>query len=115
MEVFNRTLALERLGGDDERLKELLTAFQQDIPTLFQELQDCVERKWADRMESRVAGLRESVREIGAEGLEHLTDQIIVAARERDYPQLETLMTHMSMELDWLLRILDDNRCSGNL
>ena len=28
---------------------------------------------------------------------------------------VETLVTHMGMELDWLMRVLDENRCSGNL
>ena len=59
--------------------------------------------------------LRESVRRIGAEGMEDLAARMVEAARASDFAEVEVLLTHMGMELDWLLRILDENRCSGNL
>jgi hypothetical protein len=66
-------------------------------------------------VESLAIELRESVRRIGAEGMEDLAARLIEAARASDFVEVETLLTHMGMELDWLLRILDENRCSGNL
>jgi hypothetical protein len=47
--------------------------------------------------------------------MEDLARQMIQAARANDFSEVEVLLSHMGMELDWLLRILDENRCSGNL
>ena len=115
LEVFNRALALERLDGDDERLKDLLGAFQKNVPSVVQDLEKALARKKSDRFESLATELRESARRIGAEGTENLAERMIEAARGEKYGELESAMTHLSMELDWLLRILDENRCSGNL
>ena len=57
----------------------------------------------------------------GKEGLTILNDRPINAetpialAEQEDYEKAGTLLSQMRMELDWLLRILDQNRCSGNL
>lgn len=115
MEVFNRALALERLAGDEARLGDLLTAFQTNVPFVLEELEAARAAKKPERVESLAVELRESVRRIGAEGMEELASQLVGAARAEDYDQIEVLLTQMGMELDWLLRILDENRCSGNL
>jgi hypothetical protein len=115
LEVFNRTLALERLAGDENRLGELLAAFQTNVPFVLQDLESASRERLAERVESLSTELRESVRRIGAEGMEDLAQQLIAAARAEDYEQIEVLLDNMGMELDWLLRILDENRCSGNL
>ncbi len=59
--------------------------------------------------------LRATAYEIGAEGMETLAGQLVEAAEQEDYEKAGTLLSNMRMELDWLLRILDQNRCSGNL
>ncbi|MGH9318441.1 MAG: hypothetical protein ACRD21_08925 [Vicinamibacteria bacterium] len=115
MEVFNRALALERLDGDDTRLEDLLAAFQKNVPHVIQDLETAWSKKKGERVESLAIELRESVRRIGAEGMEDLAAQMVAAARAEDFAQVEVLLTHMGMELDWLFRILDENRCSGNL
>lgn len=115
MEVFNRALALERLDGDDERLTDLLTAFQKNMPAVVKDLEKALARKQSDRFENLAIELRESAHRIGAEGTEDLAERMIAAARGQDFEELEMSMTHLGMELDWLLRILDENRCSGNL
>lgn len=115
MEVFNRALALERLDGDPNRLEDLLGAFQKSVPYVLEDLQAAWRKKNGERVESLAIELRESVRRIGAEGMEDLAARMIEAARASNFGEIEVLLTHMGMELDWLLRILDENRCSGNL
>ncbi len=115
MEVFNRALALERLDGDPIRLQDLLEAFKKNVPYVLQDLESARKTEMPERVESLAIELRESVRRIGAEGMEDLAAQMVDAARASDFEQVEVLLTHMGMELDWLLRILDENRCSGNL
>ena len=115
MEVFNRTLALERLDGDPTRLEDLLGAFKKNVPYVLEELEAAWKKQDRERVEALAVELRESVRRIGAEGMEDLAARMVKAARVKDFAEVEVLLTHMGMELEWLLRILDENRCSGNL
>lgn len=115
MEVFNRSLALDRLDGDPDRLSDLLEAFKKNVPYVLQDLESARKKEEGERVESLAIELRESVRRIGAEGMEDLAAQMVEAGRTGNFEQVEVLLTHMGMELDWLLRILDENRCSGNL
>ena len=115
MEVFNRALALERLDGDPARLEDLLGAFKKNVVYVLEELETAWNDKDRERVQNLAIELRESVRRIGAEGMEDLAARMVKAARLSDFAEVEVLLTHMGMELDWLLRILDENRCSGNL
>jgi hypothetical protein len=115
LEVFNRELALERLDGDRGRLEDLLGAFKKNVPYVIRDLESARRKKERERVESLAIELRESVRRIGAEGMEDLAARMVQAARDSDFGEVEVLLSHMGMELDWLLRILDENRCSGNL
>ena len=115
MEVFNRAGALERLGGDIERLEDLLEDFQMKMPSMMKAMQKAANRKRSERLGELSVELRESCERIGAEGMAALADRIGDAARAEDFDETATLLTHMEMELDWLTRVLDENRCSGNL
>ena len=115
MEVFNRASALDRLGGDTERLGDLLEDFQMKIPAMMKAMENAVNRNRASRLEELAAALRDSADGIGAEGLVGLAEQMSDAARSEDFDKAGSLLTHMGMELDWLSRVLDENRCSGNL
>jgi hypothetical protein len=115
LEVFNRALALERLDGDPARLEDLLGAFKKNVVYVLEELEAAWKNENRERVQNLAIELRESVRRIGAEGMEDLAARMVEAARLSDFAEVEVLLTHMGMELDWLLRILDENRCSGNL
>jgi len=115
VEVFDRGAALKRLGGDASRLEELLDAFQSRISVTMKAVEDAAKHERADRILEIAKELRASSHTIGAEGMEELWSQMMGAAEARDFDEARTLLTHMGMELDWLLRILDENRCSGNL
>lgn len=115
VEVFNRASALERVGGDTERLGDLLEDFQMRIPVLIKAMENAVSKKRASRLAQLSVELRDSATGIGAEGMVGLAEQMGDVARAEDFVAAEALLTHMGMELDWLSRVLDENRCSGNL
>ncbi len=115
MEVFNRALALSRLDDDDERLQKLLLEFQKSAPVTLKSLEKAVRKRKASLAEGLAEEVLETSQLIGAEGLEELAEHMIEAARAGDYERLGTEVVHMGMELDWLLRVLDEDRCSGNL
>jgi len=115
MEVFDQSAALERLDGDADRLEELLEDFQIQIPAVMKAIENVAKRKRAIRIGEVPKELRVTAHKIDAEGMETLAGQLVEAAEQEDYEKAGTLLTQMGMELDWLLRILDQNRCSGNL
>ncbi len=115
VEVFDRSGALDRLGGDVNRLEDLLEDFQIKIPAMMEAMEKAADRKRAARLEELGRELLDAAHGIGAEGMENLAEQIGAAARSEDYEKVGALLTNMGMELDWLMRILDENRCSGNL
>ena len=93
---------LKRYAGT-KRLEELATRFKTDTETV------------SARLEELARELRDAAHGIGAEGMMGLAEQISDAARSENYEKIGALLTHMGLELDWLMRILDENRCSGNL
>ena len=115
MEVFNRAGALERVGGDVDRLEDLLEDFQIKIPAMMTAMEKAAGKKRSARLEDLAKQLYELSEGIGAEGMVGLAEQLGEAARSEDEETIGTLLTHMGMELDWLMRVLDENRCSGNL
>ena len=115
VEVFDRIGALDRLGGDVARLEDLLEDFQIKIPAMMKAMENAAHKKRSARLEELARELLEAAHGIGAEGMVGLAEQIGDAARSEDYERAGALLTHMGMELDWLMRILDENRCSGNL
>ena len=115
MEVFNRTRALDRLGGDAERLDELLDDFQMKIEPMIKAMEKAREKGRAPRLSELATELHRLSDAISAEGMVDLASQMQDAAKAEDFEKAATLLIHMGMELDWLLRILDENRCSGNL
>lgn len=115
VEVFDRTGALERLGGDVDKLEDLLEDFQIRIPATMKAMEKAAAKKRAARLEELAHELHQGAYGIGAEGMVGLAQQMGDAAHSEDYEKVGALLTHMGMELDWLMRILDENRCSGNL
>ena len=115
MEVFDRTGALDRLGGDVDRLEDLLEDFQIKIPATMNSMENAASKKRSARLEGLAQELHHAAHGIGAEGMVGLAEQIGDAARSQDYEKVGALLTHMGLELEWLTRILDENRCSGNL
>lgn len=115
VEVFDRTGALARLDGNVDKLEDLLEDFQIKIPAVMQAMEKAASKKRASRLEELARELHQGAHGIGAEGMVGLAEQMSDAARSENYERIGALLTHMGMELDWLLRILDQNRCSGNL
>ena len=115
VEVFDRTGALDRLGGDVDRLDDLLEDFQIKIPATMLAIKNAVTKNRSARLEELAQELHHMAHGIGAEGMVGLAEQMGDAARSDDYDKVGALLTHLGMELDWLMRVLDQTRCSGNL
>ena len=64
--LLDRELALTRVGGDAELLKEIATLFLEDYPLTLSELHDAVDRGDAQTVERAAHGLKGSVSNFGA-------------------------------------------------
>ena len=65
--LLDRELALTRVGGDTELLKEIATLFLEDYPLTLAELRDALERGDATKVERTAHGLKGSVSNFGAQ------------------------------------------------
>ena len=64
--LFDRDLALSRVGGDLELLKEIATLFIEDYPRVMHELRDAMAREDFKTIERTAHGLKGSVSNFGA-------------------------------------------------
>jgi len=65
--VLDRELALERLGGDEELLREIARLFLDDYPKLMSELREAVESGDARRIERSAHSIKGSVANFAAD------------------------------------------------
>ena len=65
-EAFDRSLALSRVGGDAELLKEIACIFLEDYPRTLLQLHEAVEHGDAKALERSAHGLKGSVANFGA-------------------------------------------------
>lgn len=66
MAGFDRELALSRVGGDTELLKEIADIFLTDYPQALTELRNAIETSNAPLLERAAHGLKGSVANFGA-------------------------------------------------
>ena len=94
--LFDKTLALSRVGGDAELLKEIALLFLDDYPKSLSELREAIHAGDAKAVERSAHGLKGSVSNFGAR-------PAVDAAL-----QLETMgRTHKLLEVEQVLRTLE--------
>ncbi|HVO97754.1 MAG TPA: Hpt domain-containing protein [Bryobacteraceae bacterium] len=65
-EIFDKNVALARVGGDADLLKEIAQLFLADYPKSLSDLREAIEAGDAKRMERAAHGLKGSVANFGA-------------------------------------------------
>ena len=64
---LDKAVALERLGGDEELLKEVAAIFLDEYPTLLTEIGAAIQAQNADKMERAAHSLKGSVSNFGSD------------------------------------------------
>lgn len=64
--LFDKSVALSRVGGDAELLKEIAVLFLDDYPKSLSELREAIQSGDAKRVERTAHGLKGSVSNFGA-------------------------------------------------
>ena len=113
-ERFHYRLALKTTGDDRELLREMIEAFQDDMPRMIGELEQAIEATDAEAIRCvahRIKGCGVSLR---ANRMKQAAEELEQAARERDLSRLGELQAVLSEELA-ALRLLFEGNEAGSL
>jgi HPt (histidine-containing phosphotransfer) domain-containing protein len=103
---LNRALALERVGGDEELLREIAGLFLEDYPSLISQIQQSLATSDAHALERAAHSLKGSVANFASEAAYQAAFDLEQIGRSRKldraaeaYDRLSTVMSHVCPEL----------------
>jgi two-component system sensor histidine kinase/response regulator len=97
--VFDRALALSRVGGDVELLKEIAGLFLDDYPKSLNELHQAVESGDARLLERTAHGLKGSVSNFGARPVVDAALQLETMGRAQKLGEVEHVLHTLELAL----------------
>jgi two-component system, sensor histidine kinase and response regulator len=98
-ESLDRELALSRVGGDIELLKEIAELFVQDYPRVMEELHQAVEQGDAQAVERTAHGLKGSVSTFGARAAMEAARTLENLGRARQIEELHEVLRTLELAL----------------
>src|SRR5215217_6800948 len=101
--ALDRSAALDRVGGDEELLREIASLFLSEYPVLVQEIRDAVERRDALALERSAHSLKGSVANFEAHAAVSASFRLEAIGRSKDLDQVATALA----ELDAAFRALE--------
>ncbi len=100
--VLDRTLLLDRVGGDEELLRELVTVFLGDCPTLVEKIRAAIDHADAPRLRSTAHTLKGVVATFGACAPYEAAGDLENLGRAGDLTQAPAIFVTLESELHWL-------------
>ena len=97
--AVDRTLALSRVGGDAELLREIAQLFIGDYPRVLGELQDAVLRGDAPTIERTAHGLKGSVSNFGAQAAVEAARAVEMLGRTRELAEVQQVIRTLEIAL----------------
>lgn len=104
--IFDRVAALERMGGDEELLGELIVAFLGDVPNQLGALHEAIRAEDAEEMGRTAHGLKGAAANLGAERVRAAAFKLEEAGRDGQLASGPSLTTHLEAELKQLESVL---------
>jgi len=98
-ESLDRALALSRVGGDIELLKEIAQLFVQDYPKVLEELHHAVNNGDAEAVERTAHGLKGSVSTFGARAAMEAARTLENLGRARQVEELQQVLHTLELAL----------------
>lgn len=102
MAVFNKELALDRVGGDEELLHEIVGLYLDEYPTLLAQVQTAVQAGNAPELYRSAHTLKGSLSALGAEAAQQCALELELSGRHGDLSKADA----MAGDLENLLRQL---------
>ena len=84
-EVIDRAMILDRVGGDEELLREITAIFLEEYPVLIQQIQAALDVSDARRLERAAHSLKGSVANFGAQGATEAAYRLETLGRRGDF------------------------------
>ena len=97
--VFDRAIALSRVGGDAELLKEIAILFLDDYPKSLSELRQAVAAGDARRVERGAHGLKGSVSNFGARPAVDAAMELETMGRAQKLVEVEQVLHTLELAL----------------
>lgn len=97
--VFNKEIALSRVGGDAELLKEIAILFLDDYPKSLSELREAIEAGDAKRVERSAHGLKGSVSNFGARPAVEAALQLETMGRAQKLVEVKQVLRTLELAL----------------
>jgi HPt (histidine-containing phosphotransfer) domain-containing protein len=97
--VFDKEVALSRVGGDVELLKEIAILFLDDYPKSLTELREAVQAGDARRVERSAHGLKGSVSNFGAAPAVNAALQLETMGRAQKLVEVEQVLRTLELAL----------------
>ena len=100
--IFNRSLALERVGGDEELLREVAQLFLKEYPPLLRQIRDAVHHADADRVMEAAHTMKGSLATLGAEAGAQIAFQLEMMGRKHLLDGSQSACRALEEQLDRL-------------
>jgi two-component system sensor histidine kinase/response regulator len=97
--LFDKAVALSRVGGDVELLKEIAVLFLDDYPKSLTELREAVKTGDAKRVERSAHGLKGSVSNFGARPAVDAALQLETMGRAQKLVEVEQVLHTLELAL----------------
>ncbi len=99
---LNGAVALERLGGDEELLREVARLFLDEYPALMVEIREAVTALDADGLQRAAHTLKGSVSNFGADAAYNAAFVLEMMGRTRDLAQVERGLAELDEALQYI-------------
>jgi HPt (histidine-containing phosphotransfer) domain-containing protein len=97
--IFDKEVALSRVGGDAELLKEIAILFLDDYPKSLIELRQAVDARDPKRVERSAHGLKGSVSNFGARPAVDAAFQLEIMGRAQQLVEVEQVLHTLELAL----------------
>ncbi len=106
--VFDRQLLLERMGGDDELLDDVLSIFIEEIPGMMSEIRTAVSGEDAPALERSAHFMKGALLNISADSPAELVSRLEQLGSAGTLDGVTELLARLESEIDQLTRMLRD-------
>ncbi len=99
---LNSAVALERLGGDEELLREVARLFLDEYPALLVEIREAVAARDADGLQRAAHSLKGSVSNFGADAAYNAAFVLEMMGRTRNLAEVERGLAELDEALQYI-------------
>ena len=97
---LDKAIALERLGGDEELLKEVAALFLDEYPPLMGDIKSAIHDQNADQLERAAHSLKGSVSNFGSDAAWQAAYELEKMGRAGDLSTSQSAYAHLKKVMD---------------